>query len=383
MEATPHKEPPPKPPDYFLNKAVVLNDTSTQMDEGKHKGKTIAELASMHFGESNTSSCNAQTVDNLSKEALCLENDFRNTNELKEESYYESGDNNVLQKDPLEKVEIKHERTIVEMAAIYLGTTKEKPQVEEEDHKESFYESYYNNMIQEEYARCEELMNDDDLSIREMYCQIIKCAKKLCSSYKMICPHCMTARHLGFQCSNAYNESLVSYKNGDATSEILEYVLYEGAHELLETILVLMMRGDSFYLQMAHITTRYIVERCYEFGDTNMIQETPLEKNEVPPQEEDEHEEELLILEDMQLLDMWEQVDYCSGNLSSSFEGMRQYNDKPNELYDYECIPLFKEFLSSNTHINGNNVKLLEYIVYDREFSSPRVTHLILPRCFQ
>ena len=44
---------------------------------------------------------------------------------------------------------------------------------------------------------------------------------------------------------------------------------------------------------------------------------------------------------------------------------MRQYNGKPNKLYDYECIPLFKEFLSTNTHINGNNVKLLEYIVYE------------------
>ena len=126
-------------------------------------------------------------------------------------------------------------------------------------------------MIQEEDARCEELMNDDDLSIREMYCQLIKCAKKLCSSYKMICPHCMTAGHLGFQCSHAYNESLVSYKSGDATSEILEYVLYEGAHELLETILVLMMREDSFYLQMAHITTRYIVERCEECLSENAL----------------------------------------------------------------------------------------------------------------
>ena len=119
-------------------------------------------------------------------------------------------------------------------------------------------------------------------------------------------------------------------------------------------------------------------EPCYESGDTNMIQETPLEKDEVPPQEEDEHEEELLILEDMQLLDMWEQVDYCSGNLSSSFEGMRQYNDKPNKLYDYECIRLFKEFLSSNAHIDGNNVEFLEYIVYEGSHELLRKIRIIM-----
>ena len=51
VEATPHKEPPPKPPDYFLNNAMVLSDTSTQMDEGKLKGKTIAELAAMYFSK--------------------------------------------------------------------------------------------------------------------------------------------------------------------------------------------------------------------------------------------------------------------------------------------------------------------------------------------
>ena len=75
-----------------------------------------------------------------------------------------------------------------------------------------------------------------------------------------------------------------------------------------------------------------------------MVQEIPLEKDEVPSQEEDEYEEELLIFEDMQLLDMWQQVDYCSGNLSNLFKGMRQYNGMPNKLYDCEFIPDFKEF---------------------------------------
>ena len=43
----------------------------------------------------------------------------------------------------------------------------------------------------------------------------------------------MSAGHFYFQCSHTHYEALVAYNNGDATSEILEYVLYEGAHELL------------------------------------------------------------------------------------------------------------------------------------------------------
>ena len=58
------------------------------MDEGEPEGKTIAELAAMYFSKSNTSSYNAQTVDNLSEEALCLANDFGNINEFKEECFY-------------------------------------------------------------------------------------------------------------------------------------------------------------------------------------------------------------------------------------------------------------------------------------------------------
>ena len=183
VEATPHEEPPPKPPEPIVDKAVVLETAPTRMDEGELEGKTISELAAMYFSKSNTSSYSAQTVDNLSEEALCLANDFGNINELKEEP-------------------------------------------------------------------------------------------------------------------------------------------------------------------------------CYESGDTNMIHETPLEKDEVPSQEEDEHEEELMIFEDMQLMDMYEQVDHCSGNL---FKWMEQYSDKPKGNYDYECIPLFDKFLSSNAHIDGNNVELLEY----------------------
>ena len=102
-----------------------------------------------------------------------------------------------------------------------------------------------------------------------------------------------------------------------------------------------------------------------EEGEHEEELQIPLKEDEASSQQEDEYEHEPQILEDMQLLDMWEKVDYCSRNLSSLFEWMRKYNGKPNKIYDYECIPLFKEFLSTNTAINGNNVKLLEYIVYE------------------
>ena len=78
--------------------------------------------------------------------------------------------------------------------------------------------------------RFEGLMNNDDMEVSKMYCQVIHLAHKLCSSYTIFCPHCMVAGHFSFQCSHTYNESLVSYENGDATSEVLEYVLYKGAH---------------------------------------------------------------------------------------------------------------------------------------------------------
>ena len=106
VEATPHEEPPPKPPEPIVDKAVVLETASIRRDEGEPEGKTIAELATTYFSKSNTSSYSAQTVDNLSEEALCLANDFGNMNEHKEEPCYESDDTNVIQETPLEKNEV-------------------------------------------------------------------------------------------------------------------------------------------------------------------------------------------------------------------------------------------------------------------------------------
>jgi hypothetical protein len=62
----------------------------------------------------------------------------------------------------------------------------------------------------------------------------------------------------------------VSYDN-DATSEVLEYVLYESAHELLRKIMILMMSDDSFSLQMTYTTTQYIVNCCQERFSGNAL----------------------------------------------------------------------------------------------------------------
>ena len=58
----------------------------------------------------------------------------------------------------------------------------------------------------------------------------------------------MCAGHFCFQCSHTYDESLASFYSNDANREVIEYVLYEGAH-------------DEF-LQMEYKTWQYIVEYC-------------------------------------------------------------------------------------------------------------------------
>jgi hypothetical protein len=97
-----------------------------------------------------------------------------------------------------------------------------------------------------------------------MYCHVMQYAERLSSSNTIVCPQCMIAGHFWFQCSHTYNESLVSYNNGDATSEVLEYVLYESAHEVVRIIIVLMMREDSFHLNLSYETIHCIVNCCQE-----------------------------------------------------------------------------------------------------------------------
>ena len=81
----------------------------------------------------------------------------------------------------------------------------------------------------------------------------------------------MCAGHLCFQCSRTYDESVASYNSSNADSEVIEYVLYEGATELLQKIMILMMSSDNEFLQMAYETLQYIVEYCQEHLSENAL----------------------------------------------------------------------------------------------------------------
>ena len=83
---------------------------------------------------------------------------------------------------------------------------------------------------EEDSAYNEELTTTNEVQVYDMYYQVICCAHTLCSSYQIICLHCMCDGHFCFQCSRTYDESLVSYNSSDANSEVIEYVLYEGSH---------------------------------------------------------------------------------------------------------------------------------------------------------
>jgi hypothetical protein len=101
----------------------------------------------------------------------------------------------------------------------------------------------------------------------------------------------MCAGHFCFQCSHAYNESLVSYNSSDANSEVIEYVLYEGAHELLRKIMILMMSSDDEFVQMAYESFQYIVEYCQEhLGENALVLESKARCKAVVP--EDNHLQE-------------------------------------------------------------------------------------------
>jgi hypothetical protein len=74
----------------------------------------------------------------------------------------------------------------------------------------------------------------------------------------------MYAKHFCFQCCHTCDESLASFVSNDANREGIEYVLYEGSHELLWEIMILMMSSDNGILQMAYEALQYIVEYCQE-----------------------------------------------------------------------------------------------------------------------
>ncbi len=101
--------------------------------------------------------------------------------------------------------------------------------------EEKGYEEFLHMDAQEEddVYNEEEHITTNEAQVYDMYYQLICCAHTLCSSYQIICLQCMCAGHFCFRCSHTYDESLASFYSNDANREVIEYVLYEGAHELL------------------------------------------------------------------------------------------------------------------------------------------------------
>jgi hypothetical protein len=76
---------------------------------------------------------------------------------------------------------------------------------------------------------------------------------------------------LFFQCSHTYDESQASYNNGDATSESLEYVIFEVSHDLLIHIISRMTSEENFRLEMAYETMQQIFGYCQEHFSKNAL----------------------------------------------------------------------------------------------------------------
>jgi hypothetical protein len=118
-------------------------------------------------------------------------------------------------------------------------------------------------------------MRNSEMMVRKMYCDVMEYAQRLSSSNIIsdiiVCPQCLKFGHFCFQCSHTYDESLVSYNNGDATSESLEYVSFEGAHELLIHIIPRMTSEDSFLSKMAYETLQHIFWYCQENFSKNAL----------------------------------------------------------------------------------------------------------------
>ena len=113
--------------------------------------------------------------------------------------------------------------------------------------------------------------------VREMYSQIVEYAKKLISldtiDDPIICPQCMKLGHyFHFQCSDTFNQSSVSYNNGDVTSEILEYIIFEGAHELIIYVISCINSKDSVLIKTAYEILQCISWYSHErFSENTLI----------------------------------------------------------------------------------------------------------------
>jgi spore coat polysaccharide biosynthesis predicted glycosyltransferase SpsG len=81
---------------------------------------------------------------------------------------------------------------------------------------------------------------------------------------------------------------------------------------------------------------------------------------------------EFMELEDTQVWDMYCQVDIIIEKLMS-MEEIKSYYGMGCVLFGFEYLPIYDEFITSDTYKDGNNKELLEYIVYKSSDELPNV----------
>ena len=80
----------------------------------------------------------------------------------------------------------------------------------------------------------EELMELEDMHLGDMWYQVDYCSQMIISLKRIKCYDCMSSGHFGYECTPVFDDFITSgtYKNGNS-KELLEYIVYEGSHELL------------------------------------------------------------------------------------------------------------------------------------------------------
>ena len=78
----------------------------------------------------------------------------------------------------------------------------------------------------------------------------------LCASYQVICEDCGSKEHLTYQCEYNFDPVLATYNSSDncnASMEVIEMVLYRGAHELHPIYELKNKKFEMIYREVHHI----------------------------------------------------------------------------------------------------------------------------------
>ena len=166
--------------------------------------------------------------------------------------------------------------------------------------------------ISDEEEECDdEFMQLEEMNLMDMWYQIEYCSEVVKSIRRVKCYDCMTAGHFGYECTPDFDEFITSgtYKDGN-NKELLEYIVYEGSHELLGRVTILSKEyRDNEDLERTHGIMEYIVsyskrhleensfvksrDRCKTKPlQINLLQEEEEEDEEAEEDEEKEEDEE-------------------------------------------------------------------------------------------